>query len=452
MRVRGPLSLEMALVKLRAQYKTAKRSERFVPFDYQRRPPGNWAGWCFKGARASGKTLTGGDWCMEELREKGPEAWVGVFGPTTKATRKVCFIGPSGLWTKYHDEFVDFNKSDLILTHRRGGHVWGFGAENPEFLEGQEFTRGWFSELTNWTYPFAFQTALLCIRRGEDPRWFADYVPKKRQFVRDLEKRAAELGVVITTARTDQNLKLSKHAHARFRAMFAGTRLEGVMLRGEDEHDVEGALFQQAWIDDNRVTPAQVPELITKISFVDPSATSGPTSDETSDTVAGLGVNMHYYVFKNRGYRLPPLEWGRRVVRNWKDGGCGELCVEQNTCGEMGALTIRTAAEKEGVDPDSIPIYLLPTTKSKTDRAASVAAYYQAGRVHHVGLRDEFVELEDQLTTFPVENEHDDRLDSDVLAIQRLALLVEQRNVAVPDLDLSVAEAMLDGFGRASPW
>jgi phage terminase large subunit-like protein len=51
-------------------------------------------------------------------------------------------------------------------------------------------------------------------------------------------------------------------------------------------------------------------------------------------------------------------------------------------------------------------------------RAEPVVALYEQGKVHHVGRHDI---LEDQQTSFPVANEHDDLVDAVVYALSELS-------------------------------
>ena len=67
----------------------------------------------------------------------------------------------------------------------------------------------------------------------------------------------------------------------------------------------------------------------------------------------------------------------------------------------------------------SVPVYMVHASRGKFTRAEPVAARYEQGRVHHVGIHPD---LEDQLVSFVPGNHDggDDRLDALVWAVTQL--------------------------------
>ena len=77
--------------------------------------------------------------------------------------------------------------------------------------------------------------------------------------------------------------------------------------------------------------------------------------------------------------------------------------------------TINRACENRG---RSANVEAIRASRGKTLRAEPIAALYEQGRVHHVGI---FAEAEDQMCAFPVAVEHDDMVDALVYSLSDLS-------------------------------
>lgn len=172
----------------------------------------------------------------------------------------------------------------------------------------------------------------------------------------------------------------------------------------------EGALWKHAWIDENRVTDAQLPNMQRIVVAIDPAGSTRQHSDSTGITVAGWGVDNHYYVLVAGGYKESPDGWARKAVSLYDGWRADRIVGEGNYGGEMVEGTLRNVRS-------GIPFTLVKASRGKVLRAEPIAAAYEQGRVHH---RGRLSELEQQLTSFPVSNEHDDILDSTVWALTEL--------------------------------
>jgi predicted phage terminase large subunit-like protein len=179
-------------------------------------------------------------------------------------------------------------------------------------------------------------------------------------------------------------------------------------LEGLFVDDVEGALWRQAWLDSGRVHKA--PPLVRVVVAIDPAATHTETSDDTGIAVAGIGDDGHYYVTECRGYRLSPDGWARRALDLYDQYQADRIIAERNNGGEMVEATLRN------VRP-SAPVSTIQATRGKVLRAEPIAALYEQGRVHHVGVLGS---CEEQMCAFPVANEHDDMVDALVYALTEL--------------------------------
>jgi predicted phage terminase large subunit-like protein len=148
-------------------------------------------------------------------------------------------------------------------------------------------------------------------------------------------------------------------------------------------------------------------------------------SDETGIIVAGLGEDGHAYVFDDVTCTESPDGWGRRAVRAYHVNGADVLVAEVNNGGDMVGHVIRT------IDPN-VNFKAVRATKGKVRRAEPVAALYEQGRVHHVGV---FGALEAQMRMMtPAADLIDspDRADALVWVLTELMVNV-QRPVLYPE-------------------
>lgn len=108
------------------------------------------------------------------------------------------------------------------------------------------------------------------------------------------------------------------------------------------------------------------------------------------------------------------------------------IVAETNNGGEMVISTIKT------IDPN-VPVTAVTATRGKAIRAEPVAALYEQGRVHHVGM---FRELEDQACDWnPADSyaKSPDRLDALVWGLTELML-----NENVPQFLLYIQQQMAE--------
>jgi hypothetical protein len=218
-------------------------------------------------------------------------------------------------------------------------------------------------------------------------------------------------------------------------------------LRGfkrEAQHlvkDVEGALWKSGQLDALRVTdklPVDL-ELVRITVGVDPSAGSGPDSDDTGIIVAGKSESAwcpvcgaidngpHAFAMGDYTCHLSPAGWGRRATEAYHDFRADAVLGEKNNGGEMVEHTVKTADA-------TVPYKPVHASRGKKTRAEPVAALsgdpedpnsWARGRVHVVGHLEG---LEGQLTSWVPDSGQDspDRLDAFVWALTDLLLDVKE--------------------------
>ena len=378
------------------------------------------------GGRGSGKTEGGARYVLDHLRSYGMDARVGIGAPTIQSAREVCAEGESGLITIARDEF-EWNRSLMEARHKDGGYVKFQGAEEPARWNGPQWTLLWADELALWKRD-SYDQATFGVRLGQSPRVIATTTPKAARWVRAL---VDEPGTVTTHGTMYDNPALARSAVEALERRYGGTRLGRQELLGEYVEEIEGALWRLDWIDNHRrseppmtmqlvetedgESEVKVLDLPRIVIAIDPAVTANSESDETAIAVAGIGPEGDYYVLSVDGYRLPPQQWAMKALEAYDRWQADKIVAEVNNGGDMVIDTLNRVCEGLG---RSVNVEAIRASRGKTLRAEPIAALYEQGRVHHVGI---FEDAEDQMCSFPVANEHDDLVDAAVYALSDLS-------------------------------
>jgi predicted phage terminase large subunit-like protein len=402
------------------------KAAAWSPYPHQVPPDGDWRLWIMLGGRGSGKTEGGARYVLDHLRSYGMDARVGIGAPTIQSAREVCAEGESGLITIARDEF-EWNRSLMEARHKDGGYVKFQGAEEPARWNGPQWTLLWADELALWKRD-SYDQATFGVRLGHSPRVIATTTPKAARWVRAL---VDEPGTVTTHGTMYDNPALARSAVEALERRYGGTRLGRQELLGEYVEEIEGALWRVDWIDNHRrseppmttqivetedgESEVKVLDLPRIVIAIDPAVTANSESDETAIAVAGIGPEGDYYVLSVDGYRLPPQQWAMKALEAYDRWQADMIVVETNNGGDMVQDTINRVCEGLG---RSVNIKAIHASRGKTLRAEPIAALYEQGRVHHVGI---FEDAEDQMCSFPVANEHDDLVDAAVYALSDLS-------------------------------
>ena len=165
-------------------------------------------------------------------------------------------------------------------------------------------------------------------------------------------------------------------------------------------------------------------DLIKIVVGVDPAITNKKSSDETGIIVAASGPHqpstcnlshclVHAYILEDASLKGTTREWAEAAVAAYYRWNAGRMVIE----GQSGRDLLTQNVHQ--VDP-TINVDLVNAGKSKFVRAEPVAALYEQGRVHHLGTREHFAKLEDQMSSFvPHERNQKspDRMDALVYAV-----------------------------------
>lgn len=384
----------------------------------EQKPLGDWLVYAYVAGRGAGKTRTGAEWAADRALSL-PRSRGAIVAPTFADVRDTCIEGESGIggvlrrrlpgldWDKA------YNRSMAEIVLPNGSRLKGFAAVEPERLRGPQHHYAWADELAAWKFPEAWDQLQFGLRLGEHPCTVVTTTPKPTKLVRKLRTRAdVGDGVQWVGGSTfDNAANLSAAALAELRSQYEGTRLGRQELYAELLTDTPGALWTLGMLEEHRRT--EHPELERVVVAIDPAVTSGEDSDATGIVAAGIDAAGHVWVLADRTLRASPRDWARAAIDLYDEVAGDRIVAEVNNGGDLVTHVLRT------VDT-SVPVRTVHASRGKRVRAEPVAALYEQGRVHHVGV---LAELEEQMTTWtPESSESPDRLDALVWAITDLAI------------------------------
>jgi predicted phage terminase large subunit-like protein len=389
----------------------------------------DWFIWLFLAGRMVGKTMTGSNWILEEALKYPGTRWA-VVAPTFQQVQEVCFTGDSGIIAQaLPGEISEYNKNAMMIVLQNGSEIKGFSAEAPERIRGYNLSGAWLDEVGSYRNRVIWDEALGPALRKGNPRVVVTTTPSGSPLLREWVERftnAAKKGepcdIHLTPARFSENDTIPKKQLERLEEQYGGTRIGRQELEGEMLEDFEGALWKRSFIEDHRVNESDYfdkagrirTELFGRIVVaVDPSMTSGETSDESGIVVAGEGADGDGYLIADWSVQGTPEETMRRAVAAYYEYHADCVVMETNQGGDYLVKALRAA------DPH-VPPRLVHASKGKMIRAQPISMLAEQGRLHHIGF---FPKLEDQLCTLVPDasrNQHDDRADAFVWAMTEL--------------------------------
>ncbi len=370
-------------------------------------PDHSWTTLFLRGGRGSGKTWAGAH-ILAELIRNDPNSSSGewaVVAPTYGDARDKCIESEeSGLLmalgtTKREVDagisatVATWNRSIGELVMRDGTKVYIDGADDGAYrIQGYNLRGAWSDEVGLWRrWKDAWSESLgFALRKGEAKR-VATGTPKANQPARALVRQLLDdPNVVSRRLRTEDNLDNLSAVFRQEVSRFAGTRLAAQELEGDLLEDVEGALWRQVWLDEERVSEPYH-ALTRKVLGVDPS--DGSTGAEHGWALCAKGGDHRLYVLRSGGERTHPAQFAREMVRMAAKEGA-EVVVEKNYGGNWMKDVFASVQRDIGV---TVPVRSVHASVGKRLRAEPIAALFEQGRVSMVG---EHAELEASMTQF----------------------------------------------------
>lgn len=392
--------------------------QRLMLFDWsvwrrgkQTTPPGSWRTWLILAGRGFGKTRTGAEFVREQVNN-GTAGHIALVGATAADARDTMIEGESGLLRVFpNDQRPRYEPSKRRVTFHNGAQASAYSADEPDRLRGPNHDLAWADELAAWRYVDAWDQLTLGLRIGDNPRSIVTTTPRPVPVIKRLVQ-TTDGTVVITRGSTYENVNnLAPAFIDEILKRYEGTTLGRQELHAEVLDDLEGALWNRQQLDTTRVI--KCPPLRRIIVAVDPAISNKAESAETGIIVAGIGLDDHAYILDDVSLRGSPDEWGRAVVTAYHQHQADRIVAEANQGGDMVTHTLRTVDR-------NVPIRLVHASRGKRTRAEPIAALYEQGRVHHVGLLSQ---LEDQLCSWlPDVSASPDRLDAMVWALTELMI------------------------------
>lgn len=399
--------VERELIKWRLKWLERARGNQLPP-------AGDWDDWLVLAGRGFGKTRMG----AEEIGFQAaaiPATRSVAIAPTQNDCRTVMFEGESGLLNVIPEFFISKYRADVLeLELINGSIIYGKSAEKPDRLRGPQFHNAWCDEIASWQrLQDTWDNMKFGLRLGQHPRTIITTTPRPIPFIKKLVADAAKPGSRVRISRGstfDNAANLAPSAIAAFKSIYEGTRKGQQELYAEVLDTTENALWKPAQLEMCEVDDH--PELVRIVVAVDPAVTTEEDSDETGIIVAGLGEDGLAYVLADVSGHMRPLEWARTVATYYHRYGADKVVAETNQGGDLVASNI------EVVDA-SIPVDKIHAKRGKYLRAEPVAAYYEKGKVRHVGR---FTKLESQMLNYTgsTVQKSPDRLDALVYAIGEL--------------------------------
>ncbi len=385
----------------------------------------------FGGARGGGKSDgINGDWIAHAGRH-GKKAHGVIFRQTYKQL--------TDLLRRQHDIFpllgAKFNKAEYKWTFPGGATLeLRYASRLADAREYQGFQFSWMAveEIGEWADPDPLDLLKATLRSpegvpvrlivtanpgGAGHKWIkARYIDPMPPLTPILDETTGFTKVFIPAALEDNPALLKNDPDYERRLMASGPAWLVQAWRYGDwdiTPDKDDALWTRKIIQDSRVGKA--PDLVRIVVAIDPAVTARTTSDETGIVVAGADGKGEYYVLEDASGKMTNDRWANRAIDLYRKYNADRIIGETNNGGDLIENIIR---QKER----DISFKAVHASRGKIARAEPIAALYEQGKVHHVGV---LTELENQMCRLGSDGKADgkspDRVDALVWALSFLS-------------------------------
>lgn len=333
--------------------------------------------------------------------------------------------------------YSGMNNKDLFIALPNESKIWLGGIDDKQRSEkvlGKEFSTIYANECSQISYPsISLLRTRLAQKSDLTNRFYYDCNPPTKShwtYKVFLEHKDPNTGMPLLNPQdyayllmnpTDNIANVDKDYLQELASLPERERMrfmEGLFL-----DDIEGALFREFWIEQNRVPETSYEELkrnyrvIRTILGIDPAVTSKENSDLTGIVVVAEcmvdGV-IQYFVVADHSLIATPNEWATVARNSYRDYECQGIVVEVNQGGEMCKATLRNAGYT-GM------IYEVRASQSKFSRAEPIAGLYELGRVHHLSTGN-LIKLENEIINYVplLSDKSPDRMDALVWALHHM--------------------------------
>ena len=327
-----------------------------------------------------------------------------------------------------------FNKNDMVFRNPNGSEIWFTGLEDKERVDkilGKEFGLIYFNEVSQIPYSSieVAKTRLAQKVPGWQNKCFYDCNPPSKShwaYKIFVLKQNPITNALLINPDDYVSMKMNPmdnkenisadYLEKQLGALTGKNRQR--FLYGEWTDDTENALWRQgSMIDQYRVTAP--PDKLDRIVIgVDPAMTSVDVSNYTGIIVCGKRWNydeqrFHYYILEDASIQGSPLAWAQQVYNCYCKHNADRIVAEVNQGGDLVRLTLDRVC-------NNLPVTTVRATRNKVIRAEPIAALYEKGVVHHVGM---FEALETEMCSYvgPTKDSSPDRMDALVWAMSELS-------------------------------
>lgn len=380
------------------------RDEQLPPTD---RP---WAFWLLLGGRGAGKTAALTAWACS-MAEQNPGARIAAVARTAADARDVLVEGDSGIIEvsrKYWPHAVPrYEPSKRRLTWPNGAQAATYSDAEGDQLRGPQHHFAVGDECATWSAE-TMSNLRLGLRLGKMPRAAFATTPRPSRLLRELMSDPACVTSRMSTYANKDNLPPQFFSAVLKR--YEGTSLARQEILGEVLDEAPGALWTRETLEKTRVLIAPE-DLVRIVVAIDPSVSSGEGSDECGLVVAGRDRPGEFFVIEDASGRMSPDAWAKRAVELFRKHKADRVIGEANNGGDLIESVLRTVDK-------NVPYSKVHASRGKVARAEPIAALFEQGRAHLVGLMPE---LSDQLCCYvPGESSSPDRMDAMVWALSEL--------------------------------
>lgn len=179
-------------------------------------------------------------------------------------------------------------------------------------------------------------------------------------------------------------------------------------IMAEDIDEAPGALWKRANIEKYRVDKS--PDLKRIVVAIDPSGSDKTTSDEAGIIIAGVDGHGEGYILEDLSGIYSPNAWAHRAISAYYEWDADRIVAEKNYGGDMVATVIRNMSPEVSYKD-------VTASRGKYLRAEPIAAFYERGKVHHVGR---YNKLEDEMCLWLPGDKSPNRMDALVWALTDL--------------------------------
>lgn len=324
-----------------------------------------------------------------------------VWNDTLKKVLKICFDNMPVKW----------NGSDHYIELANGSQIWIAGLDDAERVEkilGMEFLTIFLNEASQISFDSytIVKTRLAQLIQGARNMLFVDENPPSKKhwtydiFIKGIDPKdktvlSKERYASMLMNPIDNLSNISKEYMEILESMPLKKRQR--FLEGKFSDDAEGALWTDDIINNNRVNHSLTYSIAEKkptyeriVVAIDPAVTSKDTSDETGIIVCAKGFDGHLYVLEDLSDIYPASVWPKVAVAAYHRHKADRIVAEVNNGGDLVGIVIRQFDE-------NVSYKSVHATRDKLTRAEPIAALYEEGKGHHVGM---LAELELEMTTW----------------------------------------------------